>query len=325
MARIALDAFGSDNAPYEETEGALLFIKKTKHTVILVGDEEKLKKLVPAGTERIEFFHAPKRFGMSQKPTDILKMKDSSLAASAQLVKEGQADGFVSAGNTGAILVCGTFIVGRIKGVERPAIATTIPSILGGTVLIDSGANATLKPQNYPQIAVMGLAYAKSVLGRKEPKCGLLNVGTEEEKGNDTVKEAYALMREKLGESFAGNVEGRDICMGNVDVVVSDGFSGNIALKTLEGVGAFFSKSLKDAVKRSNFFQKLGALMMKGTFDSFKESFDYRKYGGAFLLGVKGTVVKAHGSSDKLAIYNALRVAAQGVENRILDRINEGI
>ncbi|WP_456399001.1 phosphate acyltransferase PlsX [Mesoaciditoga sp.] len=325
MARIALDAFGSDNAPYEETEGALLFIKKTKHTVILVGDEEKLKKLVPDGTERIEFFHAPKRFGMSQKPTDILKMKDSSLAASAQIVKEGKADGFVSAGNTGAILVCGTFIVGRIRGVERPAIATTIPSVLGGTVLIDSGANATLKPQNYPQIAVMGLAYAKSVLGRKDPKCGLLNVGTEEEKGNGTVKEAYALMREKLGESFVGNVEGRDICMGNVDVVVSDGFSGNIALKTLEGVGAFFSKSLKDAVKRSNIFQKLGALMMKGTFDSFKESFDYRKYGGAFLLGVKGTVVKAHGSSDKLAIYNALRVAAQGVENHILDRINEGI
>ncbi|WP_036225533.1 phosphate acyltransferase PlsX [Mesoaciditoga lauensis] len=325
MARIALDAFGSDNAPYEETQGALLFVKKTNHTVILVGDEEKLKTLVPEGTERVEIFHAPKRFGMSQKPTEILRMKDSSLAASAQLVKEGKADGFVSAGNTGAILVCGTFIVGRIKGVERPAIATTIPSVKGGTVLIDSGANASLKPQNYPQIAVMGLAYAKAVLGRKDPKCGLLNVGSEPEKGNDTVKEAYAFMKEKLGDAFVGNVEGRDICMGDVDVVVSDGFSGNIALKTLEGVGAFFSKSLKDSIKKSNIFQKIGALMMKGTFNSFKESFDYRKYGGAFLLGVNGTVVKAHGSSDEVAIYNALRVASQGVKNHILDRINEGI
>jgi glycerol-3-phosphate acyltransferase PlsX len=325
LARIALDAFGSDNAPYEETEGALLFVKNTKHTVILVGDEEKLKKLVPRGTKRVEFFHAPEHFGMSQKPTEVLRMKDSSLAASAQLVKDGKADGFVSAGNTGAILVCGTFIVGRIKGVERPAIATTIPSVIGGTVLIDSGANASLKPQNYPQLAVMGLAYAKAVLARKNPKCGLLNVGTEPEKGNDIVKEAYTLMQEKLGTSFVGNVEGRDICMGETDVVVSDGFSGNIALKTLEGVGAFFSKSLKDSIKKSNIFQKIGALMMKGTFNSFKDSFDYRKYGGAFLLGVKGAVVKAHGSSDKVAIYNALRVAAEGVENRILDKINEGI
>ena len=325
MARIALDAFGSDNAPYEEMEGALLFVKNTKHTVILVGDEKELRKLVPTGTERVEFFHAPEHFGMSQKPTEVLRMKESSLAASAQLVKDGKADGFVSAGNTGAVLVCGTFIVGRIKGVERPAIATAIPSVMGGTVLIDSGANASLKPQNYPQLAVMGLAYAKTVLARKNPKCGLLNVGAEPEKGNDVVKEAYTLMQDKLGTSFVGNVEGRDICMGGTDVVVSDGFSGNIALKALEGVGAFFSKSLKDSIKKSNVFQKIGALMMKGTFNSFKDSFDYRKYGGAFLLGVKGAVVKAHGSSDKVAIYNALRVAAEGVENRILDKINEGI
>jgi len=325
LARIALDAFGSDNAPYEEAKGALLFVKKTNHTVILVGDEKELKKLVPVGTERIEFFNASKRFGMAQKPTEILRMKDSSLAASATLVKDGKADGFVSAGNTGAILVCGTFIVGRIKGVERPAIATTIPSVLGGTVLIDSGANVTLKPQNYPQLAKMGLAYAKAVLQRKAPKCGLLNVGTEPQKGNDVVKEAYVLMEESLKDSFVGNVEGRDVCMGNVDVVVSDGFSGNIVLKTLEGVGSFFSKSLKDSIRSSNIFQKIGALMMKGTFNSFKEKFDYRKYGGAFFLGVNGAVVKAHGSSDELAIYNALRVAAEGVENHIIEKINEGI
>ncbi len=325
MARIALDAFGSDDAPYEEAKGALLFVKETSHTVVLVGDKDKLEPLIPTGTKQIEIFHAPSRFGMSQKPTEILKMRDSSLAACAKLVKDGETDGFVSAGNTGAILVCGTFIVGRIKGVDRPAIATTIPSMIGGTVLIDSGANITLKPQSYSQLASMGLAYAHAVLKRKNPKCGLLNVGTEPEKGNDTVKEAYYLMKEKIGESFVGNVEGRDVCIGNVDVVVCDGFSGNIVLKTLEGVGTFFSKGLKDSIKKSSTFQKIGALMMKGTFTSFKEIFDYRKYGGAFLLGVKGAVVKAHGSSDSLAIYNALRVAAEGVENHMLNEINEGI
>ncbi len=325
MARIALDAFGSDNAPYEEAKGALLFVKKTSHTIVLVGDREELEQLIPKGIERIEIFHAPKRFGMAQKPTEILKMKDSSLATCARVVKDGEADGFVSAGNTGAILVCGTFVVGRTKGIDRPAIATTIPSAIGGTVLIDSGANVTLKPQSYPQLASMGLAYAHSVLKRTKPKCGLLNVGTEPEKGNDTVKEAYALIKQKIGESFVGNVEGRDVCMGNVDVVICDGFSGNIVLKTLEGVGSLFSKNLKDSIKKSNIFQKIGALMMKGTFASFKEAFDYRKYGGAFLLGVNGAIVKAHGSSDSLAIYNALRVAAEGVENHILDEINEGM
>jgi len=325
LARIALDAFGGDNAPYEETEGALLFVKKTSHTVILVGDKKKLESLIPKGTERIEVFHASRRFGMAQKPTEILKMKDSSLATCARLVKDGETDGFVSAGNTGAILVCGTFVIGRIKGIERPAIATVIPSVIGGTVLIDSGANVTLKPQSYPQLAYMGLAYARTVLKRANPKCGLLNVGTEPGKGNDTVKEAYTLIKEKIGESFVGNVEGRDVCIGNIDVVVCDGFSGNIVLKTLEGIGSFFSKSLKNSIKKSTPFQKVGALMMKGTFTSFKETFDYRRYGGAFLLGVKGVVVKAHGSSNALAIYNALRVASEGVENHILDDINEGM
>ncbi len=325
MVRIALDAFGSDNAPYEEAKGALLFVKNTKHTVVLVGDEKELRALVPPEVERIEFFHAPKRFGMAQKPTEILKERDTSLFASANLVKEGKADGFVSAGNTGAILVCGTFVVGRIKGVERPAIATTIPSVRGGTVLIDAGANTSLKAQNYPQLATMGLAYAKAILGRKTPKCGLLNVGSEEEKGTDVVKEAYTLMKNEIKQHFVGNVEGRDVCMGDVDVVVSDGFSGNIVLKTLEGVGAFFSKSLKDSIKESGIVQKMGALLMKKTFEAFKGKFDYRKYGGAFLVGVNGVVVKAHGSSDSLAIYNALKVAADGVENDLVKKVNEGI
>ncbi len=323
MARIALDAFGSDHAPDEETKGALLFVERTRHTVILVGDEKKLNPLIPKGTERVEIYHAPEEFGMAQKPTEILKSPKTSMAVSAQLVKDKKADGFVSAGNTGAILVLGTFKIGRIDGIERPAIATVIPSQIGGTILIDSGANVSLKPQNYVQLAHMGMAYAKGILKRKNPKCGLLNVGTEAEKGNETVKEAYELLKAKLGNSFAGNVEGRDVCWGNVDVVVCDGFSGNIVLKTVEGVGIYVSNALKDSVKRSNIFQKLGALMMKGTFNSFKDRFDYRRYGGAFLLGVKGAVVKAHGSSDALAIFNALRVAAEGVENGVLALTSE--
>ena len=323
MARIALDAFGSDHAPDEETKGALLFVEKTRHTVILVGDEKKLNPLIPKGTERVEIYHAPEEFGMAQKPTEILKSPKTSMAVSAQLVKDKKADGFVSAGNTGAILVLGTFKIGRIDGIERPAIATVIPSQIGGTILIDSGANVSLKAPNYVQLAHMGMAYAKGILKRKNPKCGLLNVGTEAEKGNETVKEAYELLKAKLGNSFAGNVEGRDVCWGNVDVVVCDGFSGNIVLKTVEGVGIYVSNALKDSVKRSNIFQKLGALMMKGTFNSFKDRFDYRRYGGAFLLGVKGAVVKAHGSSDALAIFNALRVAAEGVENGVLALTSE--
>ena len=319
MATIALDAFGSDHAPYEEAKGALLFVKRTQHTVVLVGDEKKIKPLIPEGTERVEFFHAPEKFGMAQKPTEILKSSNSSMAVCAQLVKDKKANGFVSAGNTGAILVLATFKIGRIDGVERPAIATVIPSKIGGTVLIDSGANVSLKPQNYVQLAHMGISYAKAILNRKNPKCGLLNVGTEAEKGNETVKEAYKLLKNEVGKFFVGNVEGRDICFGDVDVIVCDGFSGNIVLKTVEGLGAYMSNALKESVKRSNVFQKIGALMMKGTFKSFKETFDYRKYGGAFFLGVKGAVVKAHGSSDSMAIFNALRVAAEGVENSLLD------
>ncbi len=262
---------------------------------------------------------------MGKKPTEVLKAKESSMTVSAQLVKDGKADGFVSAGNTGALLVLGTFLLGRIKGIERPAIATVIPSRIGGTILIDSGANASLKPQHYPQMAVMGMAYAKEVLKKPTPSVGLLNVGSEEEKGNEIVKEAHGLLREKLGSAFVGNVEGRDVCFGEVDIVVCDGFSGNVVLKTIEGLGSFISHSLKDSINNSNIFQKIGAMMMKGTFDKFKGGLDYRKYGGAFLLGIKGNVVKAHGSSDATAIFNALRVAADGIENELVGTIERSV
>ncbi|BBJ28502.1 phosphate acyltransferase PlsX [Athalassotoga saccharophila] len=324
MAHIALDAFGGDHAPYEEVKGALLFVEKTGHKVTLVGDEKKISPLIPKDS-KIEIVNAPERFGMSAKPTEILKRKEASMNVAAMLVKEGKAEGFVSAGNTGALLVLGTFLLGRMEGIERPAIATVMPSKSGGTVLIDAGANLSLKPPHYVQLGIMGVAYAKGILNKKNPKVGLLNVGAEEEKGPDLLKEVYSLLKDKFGETFCGNVEGRDVFYGDVDVVLSDGFSGNIVLKTSEGVGLFVSEMLKRSIKNSNVIQKIGALLMKGTFDKFKESLDYRKYGGAFLLGVNGIVVKAHGASDSKAIFNALNVAATGIDKKIIDTIRGSV
>ncbi len=324
LAHIALDAFGGDNAPYEEVKGALLFVEKTSHKVVLVGQKEKIEQLIPSKNQKIEIVDAPERFGMSEKPTEILRLPDTSMNMAATLVKNGKADGFVTAGNTGAFLVLGTFVLGRIVGIERPAIATVMPSKIGGTVLIDAGANLYLKPQHYVQLGTMGLAYANGMLKREKPKVGILNVGSEAEKGNDTVKEAYDLMKKKFGNDFYGNAEGRDVFYGDVDVVVCDGFNGNVVLKSAEGLGLFISEMLKKSIKESNIFQKLGALMMKGTFQNFKENLDYRKYGGAFLLGVNGIAVKAHGSSDSKAIFNALCVAANGVESGIVKAIEKG-
>jgi len=325
LAHIALDAFGGDHAPYEEVKGALLFVEKTQHRITLVGDEKKIRPLIPTNINRIEIVNAPEHFGMSDKPTEILKMPLSSMNVAASLVKNGKADGFLSAGNTGALLVLGTFMLGRINGIERPAIATVMPSKIGGTVLLDAGANLYLKPQHYVQLGSMGLAYAEKILKRHNPKVGILNVGAEAEKGNDLVKEAYDLMKEKFGDRFYGNAEGRDVFYGEVEVVVADGFNGNVVLKSAEGLGLFISEMLKDSIKKSNLFQKIGALMMKGTFQNFKESLDYRKYGGAFLLGVKGVAVKAHGSSDSKAIFNALQVAADGVEGKIVQAIEGSV
>lgn len=325
MAHIALDAFGGDHAPYEEVKGALLFVERTGNKVTLVGDEEKIASLVPKGFHGIDIINAPDKFGMSEKPTEILRASTASMNVAAKLVKDGKADGFVSAGNTGAVLVLGTFVVGRVEGIERPAIATVMPSKIGGTVLIDAGANLSLKPQHYVHLAIMGLAYAKGILKRSNPKVGILNIGSEAEKGPALIKEAHDLIKEKFKDTFVGNVEGRDVFYGDVDVIVCDGFSGNIVLKTSEGVGIFISDMLKDSIKNSNLFQKLGALMMKGTFQKFKETLDYRKYGGAFLLGVNGIVVKAHGSSDSQAILNALNVAASGINNGIVQTIRGSV
>jgi len=251
-----------------------------------------------------------------------LKRKSSSLFVGAELVKRGKADGFVSAGNTGALLAVATFVIGRITGIERPALATPVPSKSGVTVLIDVGANAEVKPKHLLDFARMGSVYAE-LLGIVAPKVGLLNIGEEAEKGHSLAREAYQLLSETLGEKFLGNVESRDVLEGKADVIVADGFAGNVALKAYEGAMRFMTDLIKERVKKGGLFAKVGALMMKGVFDAVKARLDYRTYGGAFFLGVKGVVVKAHGSSDATAIRNAIKLAEKGARTNMVGRIEE--
>ena len=328
LIRIAIDAYGGDLAPDINIDGAISALntyndKEIK--IILVGKEEELKrKLKEKNAENlnIEVFNADEVFPMSEKPSLIIRKKETSLYKAAELVKKGDADALVSAGNTGALLACSLFVVGRIKGVQRAAIATTFPSKKGFTILLDSGANSEVKPEVLESFGEMGLEYAK-FKGAPKPKVGLLNVGEEEEKGTEIQKQANKLLKEKMGEHFSGNVEGRDILLGDCDVVVCGGFEGNIALKTMEGTLKFFSSTIKETIKSSGFLSLLGGLLLKKTFKKVSQKFDPSEIGGAFILGVKNIVVKAHGNSNSKAIMNAIRVASEGVEKNLIDDISK--
>ncbi len=314
--RIGLDIMGGDRAPSEIVEGALLALKELEIDLVAFGDE----KVVREKLKGVEIVSSSDDLKMDSKPLEVLRKKNSSMHLGLKYLKDGKVDAFVSAGGTGPLFLGATSIVGKIEGIDRPALAVPVPSISGFTILIDNGANVTVRPEHLLDFAIMGIAYAK-ILGRKDPKVGLLNVGEEDMKGTDVVKEAYKLLKERLGDSFYGNVEGRDINTGVVDVVVTDGFTGNVAMKTMEGVGKLVSAALKQSVKESGFLSMIGAAMMKKAFENFKKLLDAREYGGAFILGVNGIVVKAHGNSDRLAIKNAIRVAAKGVNMKLLDLI----
>ncbi|HCZ05649.1 MAG: phosphate acyltransferase [Thermotogota bacterium] len=323
---IAVDAMGGDHAPEEILKGVFEAAEEVNADFLLVGQRETLENLfvrvfsrIP---ENVKIHEAPDVFRTEEKPSEVLKRRTSSLFVGADLVRREEADGFVSAGNTGALLAVATFVIGRIPGVERPALATPIPSKTGVTILIDAGANAEVKPKHLLDFARMGSVYAE-LLGISRPKVALLNIGEEPEKGNTVVKDAYQLLKDTLGDRFYGNVESRDVLEGKVDVVVADGFAGNIALKAYEGAMKFMFDLIKEGVKKSGFFAKLGALMMKDVFGHVKSRLDYRTYGGAFFLGVNGVVVKAHGSSDALAIKNALKLAEKGVRTGMLEKIRE--
>ena len=295
--------------------------------IVLVGDEdvikEELARLDISGLD-VTVVPASQVVEMDDKPSDALRRKkDSSIQVACRYVKDGKADGVVSAGNSGASVACGIFVLGRIKGVLRPALAGIMPTEKDPVVLIDVGANVDSKPLHLFQFGLMADVLARDVLGMKDPSIGLLSIGEEEGKGNAMVREAYDLLRESQLK-FIGNVEGRDIFTGDVDVVVCDGFVGNVALKLSEGLAQSMGRILKEELK-SSWLSKLGTLLSLRAFKRFRRVVDYAEYGGAPLLGLKGIVVVCHGKSNELAIVNAIKVAATSVRNKMHEHLAEGL
>ena len=331
--KIIVDAMGGDNAPGAAVRGALQANKEFGYDILLVGrGEEILKVLNEDGLSQlptgVEIAHADQVVEICDNPaTAFREKKDSSLTVGLKMLKEGGGDAFVSAGSTGALLSAATLLVKRIRGIRRAAMCPVIPTGGGGAVLIDCGANAECTPEYLLQFAFMGSYYAEHVLGRPEPRVGLLNIGGEESKGDELRKATYDLLK-KAGEegriNFTGNVEGREAVFGAVDVIVADGFSGNIFLKTVEGTGMFLAGEIKKMFKKS-LKTKLGALMVKDGIADFKKLLDYREVGGTALIGISKPVIKAHGSSDAYAIRSAIRQAAQVASSGIIDDITAHI
>ncbi len=324
---IAIDAMGGDNAPFEIIYGAVDALEMNDIKIVLVGDEKLISDVLSKQSydkSRIEIVNAASVIGNDESPTRAIKeKKDSSMAVGLNLVKTGYAQAFISAGNTGALLTGATIIIGRIKGIFRPALATLLPNIKGFSLLLDSGANVDCKPEYLVQFAEMGTIYMENILDVKKPSVGLINVGAEAEKGNVLAKATYELLHEtKL--NFYGNLEARDIPFGVVDVIVCDGFVGNIVLKLSEGLSSALLKMIKDALL-SSFLSKVGALLSKQSFARIKKSFDYREVGGAPLLGLKSLVIKAHGSSDRLAIKGAIKQARSFVDKDIIKKFEKKI
>ena len=331
--RIIVDAMGGDNAPGCNVRGALEAMKEYGVEIVLVGrGEDILNCLRREGVgnlpQGMEIAHADQVVEMCDNPaTAFREKKDSSLTVGLNLLKKGAGDAFVSAGSTGALLSASTLLVKRIRGIRRAALAPVVPTGKGGAVLIDAGATAECAPEYLLQFAYMGSYYADHVLGRPEPRVGLLNIGAEPSKGTDLQRETYVLLQKAGKEGrihFVGNVEAREAVCGEVDVIVSDGYSGNIFLKTMEGTGGFMAKELK-AMFKKNLVTKLGALCVKDGLRQFKKLMDAGEVGGTALLGISRPVIKAHGSSDAYAIKNAVRQAATFVNAGIIDDIVENI
>lgn len=309
--KIAVDAHGGDNAPLEIIKGCSLAVEQLGAKIVLVGNKEIIIKTMSENNisdNDIEIVEANDVITMEDDPTAVVKTKkDSSMAVAFRLLKDGVCDAFVSAGNSGAVLVGATMIVKRIKGVKRAALASVFPSESGPLLLTDIGANVVCKPEYIKQFAVMGTEYMRFVHKIDNPKVALLNNGTEEHKGTELQQESYKLLKES-SLNFIGNIEGRELATGGCDVAVTDGFSGNIALKTYEGVGKMMANGIKGIFKK-NIVTKIGALFVLKQLNDFKKKFDYKEYGGAPLLGISKPVIKAHGSSDAKAIKNAIRQA----------------
>jgi glycerol-3-phosphate acyltransferase PlsX len=326
--RIALDAMGGDHAPDEIIKGALLAAAESPVDILLVGKQEvlaeKLKQFGDGSTPRIEIVDAREVVEMDDAAlAPIRKKRNSSVRVCANLVKEGRAQAMVSAGHTGAAMTSAYMVLGTIEGVSRPALAAILPNSSKYTVLLDVGANVDSKASNLREFAVMGHFYAQMVFGIDEPRVGLLSIGEEEGKGNELTKETFRVLKE-TGLNFIGNAEGRDVFNGNCDVVVCDGFIGNVVLKAGEALGEMVGRKLREAVTRSP-IRKVGALILKNAFDDLKKSMDYSEYGGAPLLGVNGGCIVCHGRSNAKAIKNAIRVARDFAANEMDIKIRDKI
>jgi phosphate acyltransferase len=313
---IALDVLGGDLPPEIRLKGAIEALQEDNNlTLSLVGKRDLINSFLENNSaksflKRINIVNADDIIEMNESPTKVLKEKKvSSIAITTKLVKEGYSKGLVSAGNTGAQMATAIFQFGRIGSIDRPGIAITVPTEKGPIILIDGGANVDVKPKNILEFGIMGYVFAKTAYNIKDPKIALINNGTEEEKGNKVTKESFSLLKDNL-KSFIGYIEGREMMKGKADVVVCDGFIGNIILKVIEGVGLSILSILKNDIKQ-NFTKKFGAMFLKNTFKNLKNKMDYREYGGAPLLGVKGITIISHGSSDNLAIKNAIKLAVK--------------
>lgn len=326
--RVVIDAFGGDNAPLEIVKGASLASLEYGCEITLCGDETEINKVISENDLKffgeLKIVHSADVISMHDDPTSLLKAhKESSMALAFKELSEDRADAFVSAGSTGAVVVGGTLIVKRIKGIKRPALAGMIPSPKGRYMLMDMGANSECRPEMLEQFGIMASAYLKGVEGIQNPKIGLLNIGTEDTKGTELQKEAFELLK-NAPINFVGNIESREMPKGECDAVITDGFTGNIALKLIEGTASTLFKLIKQALYK-NILNKLAALVIKKDLYSLKSMMDSTEVGGAPLLGVRKPVIKAHGNSDAKALKNAIRQAITFTETKVIDAIAENL
>jgi glycerol-3-phosphate acyltransferase PlsX len=324
MRRIAVDAMGTDSAPAPEIDGAIMAAREKYAKVLLVGPQDVLKRELArrhALGAGIELIHASEAITMEDTAAKAFRQKrDSSIRVAARLVQQGKAEGLISAGNTGAVMTTVKIVLGTLQGVDRPALAAVFPTSQGkAAVLLDVGANVDCKASHLEQFAIMGEIYYRVIFGAEQPRVGLLSIGEEEHKGNELTREAFALLKQ-LRLNFLGNVEGRDLYNGRADVIVCDGFIGNVALKISEGLVEAVSALLKDALSRT-ISSKIGYVLSRRAFRHFRKLMDYSEYGGAPLLGVKGICIICHGRSNPNAIKNAVRVAAEFAEGGINEKI----
>lgn len=330
--KILLDAMGGDHCPDEAIKGAVSSLEEIESDIILIGNEELInekvkefygKNKISEVSTRLSVINATEVVQNTDKPLKAIKAKkDSSMVKGFELIQNGEVDVFVSSGSTGAFMAGGTLLVGRIKGIDRPALTAIMPAYEGSFMIVDAGANTNCRPINFTQFARMGSIYMEKVMGIQNPKVALLNIGIEEEKGTELIKESYQVLKQDKRINFMGNVEGRYIFDGNVDVVVADGFSGNVAIKTAEGLGSNVTKILKEELTK-NIFTKIIAVMLKNTLKRFKKRLDYTEYGGGILLGIDKPLVKCHGGAKEKLFKTTIIQAEKYAKSHAIDYIKE--